>query len=79
MAAQSGVPMGSRSAGHQVLMLFAYLCNCHSLPFSAIPKVKPNCWRLVLEVSFLGASCDVEVDERMVERICEGQATQRNS
>jgi transcription antitermination factor NusG len=32
-------------------------------------KAKPNGWRLVLEVSFLGVSCEVEVDERMVDRV----------
>jgi transcription antitermination factor NusG len=33
-----------------------------------IVRTKPNQWQLVLEVSFLGARLDVEVDERMVER-----------
>ncbi len=33
-----------------------------------VVKVKPNQWCLILEVSFLGARLEVEVDERMVER-----------
>jgi hypothetical protein len=33
-----------------------------------IVRTKPNQWQLVLEVSFLGARLEVEVDERMVER-----------
>ena len=31
-------------------------------------RTKPNRWQLVLEVSFLGARREVEVDERLVER-----------
>jgi len=34
-----------------------------------VVKIEPNCWRIVLGVSFLGASREVEVDEGMVERI----------
>lgn len=34
-----------------------------------VVRVKPNRWQLVLEVSFLGARLEVEVDERMVERV----------
>jgi transcription antitermination factor NusG len=33
-----------------------------------IVRVQPNRWQVVLEISFLGARLDVEVDERMVER-----------
>ncbi|MDB5311153.1 MAG: hypothetical protein JWO38_5355 [Gemmataceae bacterium] len=33
-----------------------------------IVRVKPNHWQIVLEVSFLGARLEVEVDERMVQR-----------
>jgi hypothetical protein len=33
-----------------------------------IVRTKPNQWQLVLEVSFLGARLEVEMDERMVER-----------
>jgi hypothetical protein len=36
-----------------------------------IIRTKPNQWQIVLEVSFLGARLDVEVDERMVERAAE--------
>ena len=34
-----------------------------------IVRVKPNKWQVVIEVSFLGARLEVEVDERMVERV----------
>ena len=34
----------------------------------AIVRVKPNKWQVILEVSFLGARLEVEVDERLVER-----------
>ena len=34
-----------------------------------IVRVKPNRWQVVLEVSFLGARLEVEVDERLVERV----------
>ena len=34
-----------------------------------VVKAKPNKWQLVLEVSFLGARLEIEVDERLVERI----------
>jgi transcription antitermination factor NusG len=33
-----------------------------------VVRTKPNRWQLVLEVSFLGARLEVDVDERMVER-----------
>ena len=36
-----------------------------------IVKSKPNKWLLILEVSFLGARLEVEVDERLVERVLE--------
>ena len=36
-----------------------------------VVKTKPNKWLLVLEVSFLGARLEVEVDERLVERVRE--------
>lgn len=34
-----------------------------------VVKAKPSKWQLVLEVSFLGARLEVEVDERLVERV----------
>jgi transcription antitermination factor NusG len=34
-----------------------------------VVRAKPHKWALVLEVSFLGARREVEVDERMVERV----------
>jgi hypothetical protein len=34
-----------------------------------IVRVKPNKWQLVIEVSFLGARLEVEVDERLVEKV----------
>lgn len=34
-----------------------------------VVKAKPGKWRLVVEVSFLGARLEVEVDERLVERV----------
>lgn len=34
-----------------------------------IVRAKPKSWKLVLEISFLGVSCEVEVDEPMVERV----------
>lgn len=34
-----------------------------------VTKVRPNKWVLVVEVSFLGAKLEVELDERMVERV----------
>jgi hypothetical protein len=36
-----------------------------------VVRVKPNRWQLVLEVSFLGARLEVEVDERLVEKVIE--------
>ncbi len=33
-----------------------------------IVRAKPTCWKLVLEISFLGVSCEVEFDESMIER-----------
>lgn len=33
-----------------------------------VVKVRPNKWKLIVEVSMLGARLEVEVDERMVER-----------
>lgn len=34
-----------------------------------VVRVKPNRWVLVIEVSFLGAKLEAEVDERLVERL----------
>ena len=34
-----------------------------------IVRVKPNRWNLVAKISVLGASCEMKVDERMVERV----------
>jgi len=34
-----------------------------------IIRVKPNRWKVVLEVSFLGARQEVEIDEKMIDRI----------
>jgi transcription antitermination factor NusG len=34
-----------------------------------VTRVKPNRWILVLEVSFLGARLEAEVDERLIERM----------
>jgi transcription antitermination factor NusG len=34
-----------------------------------VVRAKPNRWVLVLEISFLGARLEVEVDERLVERV----------
>jgi transcription antitermination factor NusG len=34
-----------------------------------IVRVKPNRWVLVIEVSFLGAKLEAEVDERLVEKV----------
>lgn len=36
-----------------------------------ILRVKPNRWVLVIEVSFLGARLEAEVDERLVEKVLE--------
>ena len=36
-----------------------------------IVRVEPNRWQVVLEISFLGARLEVEVDERLVERVSE--------
>lgn len=36
-----------------------------------IVRVKPNRWVLVIEVSFLGARLEAEVDERLVEKVLE--------
>lgn len=44
---------GGPFAGHEGLVL----------------RTKPNRWVLVLEISFLGARMEVEVDERLVERV----------
>ena len=34
-----------------------------------VVRVKPNRWVLVIEVSFLGAKMEAEVDERLVEKV----------
>jgi transcription antitermination factor NusG len=34
-----------------------------------VVRVKPNRWVLVVEVSFLGARLEAEVDERLVEKV----------
>lgn len=36
-----------------------------------VVRVKPNRWVLVVEVSFLGARLEAEVDERLVEKVLE--------
>jgi len=38
-----------------------------------IVRVKPSKWQLVLEVSFLGARLEVEVDERLVEKVLDSR------
>ena len=42
-----------------------------------VVRVKPNRWQLVLEVSFLGARLEVEVDERLVEKVLDSRADPR--
>ena len=40
---------------------------------STVVRVKPSRWQLVLEVSFLGARLEVEVDERLVEKVLDSR------
>ena len=49
-------------------------CHCassadRSRARGRVVRVKPNRWVLVIEVSFLGARMEAEVDERLVEKV----------